>query len=154
MATPKVKSTITMKLEGRCPTHARTDILVRDTETTIDEPEVRGGTNLGPSPTETMIGALAGCTNVIAHKVGHMHGVEFTAFHVAITCSFDRRGVLLEEEVDVPFDDIVIAIEATTDADDAALDKVKKDLPRFCPVSKVMSQSGSKVSEVWTINRP
>lgn len=154
MATPKTKTTITMKLEGRCPSHARTDILVRDTETTIDEPVERGGTNLGPAPTETMIGALAGCTNVIGHKVARKHGVEFTAFHVDITCSFDRRGVLLEEEVDVPFDDIEIHIEVTTDADDAAMDKVKKDLPRFCPVSKVMSQSGSKVTEIWTVNRP
>ena len=154
MVKAKEKTTVPIKLEGLCPTHARTDILVRDTETTIDEPLVRGGTNLGPSPTETMIAALAGCTNVISHKVAHKHGVEFQDFHVEVSCSFDRRGVLLEEEVDVPFDDVVIRIEVTTDADEAAMDKVKKDLPRFCAVSKVISQSGAKVTEVWTINRP
>jgi len=36
-----------MKLEGSSKSHSRTDILTRDVESVIDEPIVRGGTNLG-----------------------------------------------------------------------------------------------------------
>jgi len=153
MNTPKAKTVVTMKLECSCPTHARTDVLVRDAELTIDEPVERGGTNLGPAPTETLMASLAGCTNVIAHKVARMHGVEFSDFHIDVVAQFDRRGVTLQEEIDKPFDNIQVLIEATTDADDELIDKVKADLPRFCPVSKVLRQAGSTVTDVWTINR-
>ena len=44
------------------------NISIRDLNFSIDEPEARGGTNLGPTPTDTAISALIGCTNVIAHK--------------------------------------------------------------------------------------
>lgn len=154
MATPKLKTVVTMRLDAACPSHARTDISVRDTGFTIDEPVERGGTNQGPSPTETLMSSLAGCTNVIAHKCAHKHGVVFQGFHVDIVAKFDRRGVTLQEEIDVPFDDIEVRIAVTTDADDEAMARVKADLPRFCPVSKVLRQSGSTVTDVWTVTRP
>jgi putative redox protein len=152
MVTPKMKTVVTMRLEGHCPSHSRTDIRVRDTGLTIDEPVERGGTNQGPSPTETLMGALAGCTNVIAQKCAEKHGVAFKSIQVDIVSKFDRRGVTLMEEIDLPFDDIEVHITVTTDADAAAMDKVKTDLPKFCPVSKVMRQAGAKVTDIWTIN--
>lgn len=154
MADAKAKTVVTLRVEGTCPSHSRTDILARDTELTIDEPEARGGTNLGPSPTETLLASLAGCTNVIAHKIAHKHGVEFQSCTVDVVSSFDRRGVTLQEEVEVPFADVQVLIAVTTDADDAAMAKVQSELPKFCPVSKVMRQAGSNVTDVWTVNRP
>lgn len=154
MTDAKVKTVVNLRVEGSCPSHSRTDILARDTELTIDEPKERGGTNLGPSPTETMLAALAGCTSVIAHKIAHKHGVEFQSFNVDVVSTFDRRGVTLQEEVDVPFEDVQVLIDVTTGADDAALEKIKTELPMFCPVSKVMRQSGSNVTDVWTVKRP
>ena len=154
MAEAKVKTVVTLRVEGTCPSHSRTDILARDTEITIDEPEERGGTNLGPSPTETMLASLAGCSSVIAHKIAHKHGAKFQSCSVDVVATFDRRGVTLQEEVDVPFPDVQVLIEVTTDADDATMEKIKTELPMFCPVSKVIRQSGSQVSDVWTVNRP
>ncbi len=154
MATPRAKTVVAMKLACDCPSHARTEVRVRDTHVTIDEPVDRGGTNQGPTPTETMLAALAGCTNVIANKVAHHHGVAFTDFHVEVRAKFDRRGVTLAEEIDLPFDDIEVFIQATTDGDAAAIEKVKADLPKFCPVSKVFRQAGARVTDVWSITRP
>ena len=154
MAAPKPKNIVTLKVESTCPSHARTDVVVRDTETTIDEPVARGGTNLGPTPTEMLLAALAGCTNVIANKVAHQHGVELSQVSVDVTSDFDRRGVILAEEIDLPFDNIEVLINVTTDADDATLEKVKADLPKFCPVSKVFRQAGATVTDIWTVNRP
>ena len=154
MVTPKMKTVVTMRLEAACPSHSRTDVTVRDTGMTIDEPLERGGTNQGPSPTETLMSALAACTNVIAHKCADKHGVAFQDFHVNVVSKFDRRGVTLQEEIDLPFDNIEVMIDVTTDADDSAMELVKADLPRYCPVSKVMRQAGSTVTDVWTIKRP
>jgi len=154
LATPKPKMVVTLKLEASCPSHARTDVMVRDTETVIDEPVERGGTNLAPSPTETALAALAACTNVVGHKVAKMHGVEFQAMHVALEARLDRRGVTLQEEIDVPFESVRQIITVTTDADEASIAKVQEDLPKFCPVSKLFRQSGTVITDEWTVNRP
>jgi uncharacterized OsmC-like protein len=154
MATPKPKTVVTMNLEGSCPSHSRTEILVRDTGTVIDEPVEREGTNLGPTPTETALAALAGCTNVIANKIARQHGIVFRSMHVAIEARFDRRGVTLQEEIDVPFQQIRQVITVTTDADAAAVKKVESELPRFCPISKLFREAGTSVTDEWIVNPP
>jgi uncharacterized OsmC-like protein len=154
MATIKQKTVVRAKVEGRCRSHARTDIVVRDIELTIDEPLARGGTNLGPSPTETALAALVGCTNVIAHKIAHKHGVEFQAMVVDLEAMFDRRGVTLAEEIDIPFPEIKLMIDVTTDASDAQIEIIKTELAMYCPVAKIFRMAGTKLTEEWTVTRP
>jgi uncharacterized OsmC-like protein len=154
MVSIKPKTVVTVKLHGTCASHSRTDVAVRDQQITIDEPEVRGGTNLGPAPTETLLAALIGCTNVITHKIAARNGVRIDALSVDVEAAFDRRGVTLAEEVAVPFPDITMRIDVTTDAEESAIDTLKTDLAKFCPVSKVIRQSGTNLNEVWTIIRP
>lgn len=154
MVNIKPKTVITMKQEGVAASHSRTDMSIRGLPLIVDEPTERGGTNQGPSPTETLMGSLIACTNVIGHKVANMHGVEFSEMTIRLEAQFDRRGVTLVEEVDVPFPTVTLHIDVTTTADDAAMELVKRDLPRFCPISKVVSASGSKVTEIWTVKRP
>lgn len=154
MVTIRPKTVIDLKLHGACTSDTRTDISVRNLEFPIDERLERGGTNAGPSPTETLMAALAGCTNRITHKCADAHGVEIAAMSVDVDGKFDRRGSSLEEEIDVPFPEVTLKIAITTDADDAAIEKVKTDLAKFCPISKVIRQSGTKIKEIWTVTRP
>ena len=56
----KAKTEVTMKVSASCPHHARADVSVGGVESVIDEPTERGGTNLGMTPTETMVAALIG----------------------------------------------------------------------------------------------
>ena len=95
MVTIKTKTVVRMHLAGEAVSHSRMDVTVRDLATTIDEPEVRGGTNKGLSPTETLMAALIGCTNVITHKIAAADGVEIAALSVEADVGFDRRGVTL-----------------------------------------------------------
>ena len=154
MVSIKPKTVVTVKLQGTCATHARTEVAVRDQQITIDEPEVRGGTNLGPAPTETLLAALIGCTNVATHKIAAKNGVRIDALSVSLEAEFDRRGAILEEEIAIPFPEITMRIDMTTDADESAIETLKTDLGKYCPVSKVIRQAGTKLNEVWTINRP
>ena len=148
------KTSVTLKMHGEAVSHARIDLSVRDITYTVDEPLDRGGTNLGPSPTESLIGALAACSNVITHKIAKKHGVDIKALAVDIEYDFDRRGVLLIEEVDNPFPKLVLTISLTTDADDSAVESIKKELAMYCPVSKVIRNSGTEIVEVWNVSRP
>lgn len=154
MVTVKEKTTVAQRLSGECPTHSRTDVSVRDVKTTIDEPKERGGTNMGLSPTETMVAALIACTNVITHKCARKHGVEINAMSIEAESTFDRRGTQLIEEIEVPFPKIRLVINVTTNANDIDVKKVKVDLHRFCPIAKVIRNSGTEIDEMWNVTRP
>lgn len=56
----------------------------------------------------------------------------------------DRRGTQLLEEIEVPFPKIRLVINVTTDANEGGMEKVKTDLHRFCPISKVARNSGTE----------
>jgi putative redox protein len=154
MVTVTQKTVVTQKLEGRCTSHSRSDVTVRDRSVIIDEPAERGGTNQGLTPTETMMASLIGCTNVITHKVAHKNGVTIKSMNVRLEAQFDRRGVMLQEELDVPFPSATLYIDLVTDADGAAVERVKRELAMFCPVSKVFRAAGIDLKEVWDVRRP
>jgi putative redox protein len=128
-------------------------IAVRDVRTVIDEPQEREGTNMGPTPTETMVAALIACTNVISHKCAKKHGVELKAMTIDAESTLDRCSTQLLEEIEVPFPKIRLLVDVTTDASEADLEKVKADLHRFCPISKVVRNSGTELEEVWNVKR-
>jgi putative redox protein len=153
MVVVKEKTTVAQRIRGNCPTHSRTEISVRDVTTVIDEPTEREGTNRGPTPTETMVAALIACTNVISHKCARKHGVEFKSMSIDAESILDRRGTRLLEEVEVPFPKIRLVIDVTTNASDAEMEKVTADLHRFCPISKVIRNSGTELEEIWNVTR-
>jgi uncharacterized OsmC-like protein len=154
MATVKPKTIVQYKLTGNSISHARTDVETRDVDVTIDEPTERGGTNMGLSPTESLIASLIGCTNVIGQRVGEAHGVHFKDFGIEAIADFDRRGVMMQDEVDIPFPKIVLTISGKADVDEATLEKVKTDLGKFCPIAKVIRGSGTVIEEIWNISKP
>jgi uncharacterized OsmC-like protein len=153
MVVIREKTTVIQRVRGDCPTHARTDVATRDVKTVIDEPKERDGSNMGLTPTETMVAALIGCTNVISHKCAKKHGVAFTAMSIEAESTLDRRGTQLLEEIEVPFPTIRLVINVTTDASEADVEKVKADLHRFCPIAKVVRNSGTRIEEIWNVTR-
>lgn len=150
MVNIRPKTRVKMNLTGVGETHSRARISVRDVAGTIDEPEERGGTNLGLTPTETLMSSLMGCTNVISNKIAKRMDVALGRMDMTLTASFDRRGTMLEEEVEAPFSDIVLDIAVETDASDDQLDALRADLQKFCPIAKVLRGSGITITENWT----
>ncbi|MCK7614666.1 OsmC family protein [Roseibium sediminicola] len=143
------KTVVELKAKAHGHSHSRTDIGIRDLTFSIDEPAARGGTNLGPAPTETALAALAGCTNVIGHKCAKRLGVELGHLTIEIACAFDRRGVTLEEEIDVPFVALrqVVTCDGSLSEDD--LQRVADDVAKYCPLSKLFEQAGTALETVW-----
>ena len=148
--TPKTEVTMSMSAIGE--THARTKINIRDVSSIIDEPEARGGTNQGLTPTETLMASLIGCTNVISKRIADKMGVELGEMDIQLSAKFDRRGTMLEEEIDVPFSSVTMDIEIDTDATEEQMNALKTDLAKFCPIAKVLRGSGVKITENWIIN--
>jgi putative redox protein len=153
MANVKQKTVVNYTMKGKSVSHARADVAVRDVTLTTDEPIARGGTNLAFSPTETLMGALVGCTNNIALKIAHHHGVEMEITGIDAEVFFDRRGVTLEADVVVPFPEVRLTISVKTAASDRDIEEIKTDLAKFCPIAKVLREAGTKITETWNIDR-
>jgi uncharacterized OsmC-like protein len=145
--------TAKMKMSASCPSHSRSDILIGDHELIIDEPAARGGSDLGPSPTQTFMAALMGCTNVITNKCAHDLGVEIDSMEINMEVDMDRRGVMLTEAIDVPFPSITMNIDVKTNATDEEWNKVTDYLRKFCPIAIALRASGTKITENWNLIR-
>lgn len=148
------KSIVPLAVSGKVVHHARTDVAVRDLTVTVDEPEARNGTNKGATPTEMLMVSLAGCTTVVSHRIADRLGIELSDMQVDVSAEFDRRGVMQEEHLRVPFPTMHLDISVTTDASDDKMAALAADLKKYCPLSNVIRESGTDLTETWTINRP
>jgi putative redox protein len=149
----KQKTIIDMNVSGKVVHHARTDIAVRDLTVIIDEPVDRGGTNLGATPTETVAVALAGCLTVVAYRIAIRLEVDLQDMKINVAAKFDRRGVMQQEQVLVPFPEIDVNIDVKSSSDDDKIEQLKSDLVKFCPVSNMIRQSGSILNENWNVTK-
>jgi putative redox protein len=149
MPSLREKTVVKLRAKGLGISHSRTDVSIRDLTFQIDEPEARGGTNLGPAPTEAALAALAGCTNVIGHKCASKLGADIGHLTIEITCEFDRRGVTLEEEIDVPFVALRQVVTSDGSVSQEELDRVGSEVAKYCPLSKLFEQSGTSMETIW-----
>jgi len=145
----KQKSSVTLKAAAECPSHSLANISVRDLLFAIDEPVERGGSNKGPTPTDAVIAALVGCTNVIGHKCAETLGIDIGHLSINAACEFDRRGVMLSEEIDTPFVKIVLNVSADGPATQQELNQVALEVAKYCPLSKLFKQAGTEIVENW-----
>ena len=144
-----MKTVIDQRLIGHAETHARTKVTTRDVSVVIDEPVARQGTNMGLTPTETLMASLIGCTNVVATRIAHREGVTFRNLRVDAHAKLDRRGAALETEIDIPFPEVTLRISVDTDATAQQMQFIKAELGRFCPIAKILRAAGTKLHEEW-----
>jgi putative redox protein len=147
------KTTVKLKATGLCPSHSLSEISVRDLTFAIDEPVERHGTNKGPTPTDTALAALIGCTNVIGHKCASSLGIEIGHMEISAICDFDRRGVTLEDEIEIPFQKIALKIEVDGNVSQTDLDRLSTEVAKYCPLSKLFRQAGTVINEEWTVKQ-
>jgi uncharacterized OsmC-like protein len=145
----KMKTTVKLRAKAKCTSHSLAHVEVRDLVQNIDEPTERGGTNLGFTPTDTALSALIGCTNVIGHKCAKQLGVDIGHLEISVVADFDRRGVTLEQEIDVPFQRIDLTVISDGSASQEDLDRVSAEVAKFCPLAKLFRTAGTELVEVW-----
>lgn len=143
------KTVVTVKMSGTASSHSLVDVAVRDLTSQIDEPVERGGTNLGFSPTETAYAALIGCTNTIGNKCAAKLGVDIGNLGFEMEIDFDRRGVLLIEEVEVPFKAIRLRVSSDGPANQEELDRVAEETAKYCAISKLYERAGTNLDITW-----
>mgnify|MGYP000577603518 CR=1 FL=1 len=97
MAVMRPKTVVKLRSRGRGTSHSKTEITIRDLEFAIDEPEARGGTNAGATPTTPEAGPppTASCMSVLATLVAKDPEVSlaFTAAGALQPLTFEAGAV-------------------------------------------------------------
>lgn len=145
----KMKTSVTLSVNAACHGHSVAQVRTRDLVQIIDEPVERHGTNLGFTPTDTALSALAGCTNTIGHKCAARLGVDIGNLNISVKCRFNRLGVTLAEEIDVPFEEIDLVVIADGAATLDELGQVAAEVAKYCPVAKLFRGAGTVINEDW-----
>ena len=151
MVAIREKTMVAIDLQGHCESHTLTRVRIREHEITIDEPVAGGGTDLAPTPLGTLLASLIGCTNVILNKIAARDGVPIESLDVTLGATLDRRGTTLQEEVAVPFPSITLGIRFTTSATPDQVAALRPELGKFCPVSKILREAGTRIVETWDV---
>ena len=105
-------------------------------EMIIDEPENLGGGNEGPNPVEYVLGALAGCLNVVGHLVAKEMEFVLEEMKIEISGKLDPAKFMGKAEtVRAGYQEINVKIDVEADADKDTLAEWLAVVEERCPVS-------------------
>ena len=152
MLNVKEHKLIKVALEGFAPTASLTEVRVRGHSFVIDEPPYRHGTDVGPTPLETLLGALVACTNVIARRIAMEMKFDLKIDKIDVIGHLDHRGIDRVADVPVPFPTIELHVRATTSGTEQDMVRLREDMNARCPMSVILRQAGSQIVENWQIN--
>ncbi|MDR5656174.1 OsmC family protein [Halodesulfurarchaeum sp. HSR-GB] len=132
----KSEHTVSYSISAESKTATHTVIEARDFEFSVDEPTNVGGTNAGPNPVEYMLGALAGCLNVVGHTVAEEMGITVRNIAVSIEGDLDPRKFMgRAEEPRAGYQDVRVDLTVDSPADEATLADWLETVESRCPVS-------------------
>ena len=127
-------ATFTVGAHSKNPT--KTVVRARNFEMVIDEPRNLGGTDTGPTPVEYVLGALAGCLNVVGHVVAKEMAFELKGITFELAGELDPAKFLGESTTNrAGFQEIRVKVIPDSNASKEQLDAWLKTVESRCPVS-------------------
>lgn len=132
--------TFAIRAESETATH--TVVNARDFEFSVDEPEELGGSDVAPNPVEYLLGALAGCINVVGHTVADEMDMAVSGIEVGIEGDLDPAK-FLGADMDPRAGYQVVRVDVTvdTDADDSTVATWLESVRERCPVSDTIANT-------------
>ena len=114
-----------------------------------DEPIAHGGTGEGPSPLQTVLGALCGCESVTFHRTSKEMDFSYEGIEFEAAFTIDIRGRLGMREVRPHFQTVKVQATVTTDESEERLAQIVEETERRCPVFNLLSDAGVTLDVLW-----
>jgi uncharacterized OsmC-like protein len=119
-----------------------------------DEPTAHGGTGEGPSPLQTVLGALCGCESVTFHRTAAELGFAYERIEFESEFTIDIRGRLGQRGVTQHFQTVRVQAVVTTSESTERLAEVVTETEARCPVFNLLSDAGVKLQVRWVGQPP
>jgi putative redox protein len=115
----------------------------------IDEPQNMGGKDEGPNPLATLLGALAGCENVVANIVAKEMNFDLQGIEFDIRGDFDPRGFMGDPNVRPYFEKVTIQAKVKTSETEARIKELQEKTDLRCPVFTTLKAAGVEMITNW-----
>lgn len=114
-----------------------------------DEPVAHGGSGQGPSPLQTVLGALCGCESVTFRRTADEMGFDYDGIEFEAEFTIDIRGRMGVREVRPHFQTVRVQATVTTDEPEERLAEVVEETEARCPVYNLLSDAGVNLEMLW-----
>ena len=123
-------------ISAKSESRTKTVVTARNFEMIIDEPEILGGEDHGANPVEYLLGALAGCLNVVGHIVAKEMGFDFNGMDISIEGALNPDKFLGKSSKErTGYQYVNVKIKPHTNASKEILEKWLATVEERCPVS-------------------
>ena len=119
-----------------------------------DEPESHGGTGEGPSPLQTVLGALCGCESVTFNRTASEMNFAYERIEFEAEFTIDIRGRLGVDGVRPHFQTIRVQATVTTSESEERLAQIVEETEKRCPVFNLVVDAGVKTEMLWIRQLP
>jgi uncharacterized OsmC-like protein len=114
-----------------------------------DEPIEHGGTGEGPSPLQTVLGALLGCESVTFSRTAAEMGFSYEGIDYDAAYTIDIRGRLGVRGVTQHFQSVKVDAVVLTDETPERLAEVVEETEARCPVFNLIKDAGVRIEMRW-----
>jgi len=114
-----------------------------------DEPEAHGGSGEGPSPLQTVVGALCGCEAVTFSRTAAELGFAYRGIEFEAEYTIDIRGRMGHPEVRPHFQTVRVQALVDSDEPEQRLAAVVAETERRCPVFNLLRDAGVRLDMHW-----
>ena len=119
-----------------------------------DEPIAHGGTGEGPSPLQTVLGALCGCESVTFHRTAKEFDFDYDGITFEGEYTIDIRGRMGVRGVRQHFQTVRVQATVTTSESEDRLREVVEETEARCPVYNLIADAGVKAEMLWVKKTP
>lgn len=135
-------STVSFKVTASSENPTKTVVRARNFEMIIDEPKNLKGTDEGPNPVEYVLGALAGCLNVVGHLVAREMGFQLRGITFELEGDLDPAKFMGKDTTNrAGYEQIRVKVKPDCDAPQEQLETWLHIIETRCPVSDNISNS-------------
>ncbi len=126
-----------------------TVVRVRHMEVMVDEPKEKGGSDLAPTPLETVLSGLVGCEGVIIHAVAKAIGFQYDRVEFECEGVADLRGARGVRGIRPYFESVRLVIDVRTDEPEKRFDLLQRNVELRCPVMNLFRDAGVSMEIEW-----
>lgn len=118
-----------------------------------DEPVSQGGRGSGPSPLQTVLGALCGCESVTFHRTAADLGFTYDGVRFEAGFTIDIRGRQGDRSVRPHFQTVRLVATVSSGETVDRLQEVVDETEARCPVYNLLRDAGVDVQTTWVLSQ-
>ena len=113
----------------------------------MDQPKSAAGQDLGPTPLEAILAAVAGCFGTIGRFIAHQQKIELRGMRFEIEADYDPAGLLgRDPSVRPGFQELRIKVDIDADLDRDGKQALLEQIEQRCPVADNLTHGTRLVS--------